>query len=110
MTEMEYLLDQYEKKFHDVPPPIDAELTDDQMCNFLRECLRSKDNPRNMSEWDFLDLQYKVKFPDDEGIPLMMVPMTEDEWKLTMRKCLRSGKPYELPEDVVKLVEEGVDF
>lgn len=105
------LIKQYREKFHDDPPQLDFDATDKEMCDFLLECLCwNIQNPRDMGEHDLLELQYQIKFPDAEGIPLMMIHMTESKWRATMRECLRTGKPYELPADVRRLVDEGAIF
>lgn len=102
----------YRKAFDTDIPKLDAEFTDEEMCEFLIECLRWEriPNVRPMDEHDLLDLQYRIKFPDAEGIPLMITRMSEAEWRAAMRECLKTGKPYELPAEVEKLIEQGVNF
>ena len=61
-----------------------------------------------MDELDRLMDEYEERF--GEMIPLKMVHFTEEELKRTLRESLKSGKPYELPDDVKRLIEQGADF
>ena len=102
----------YRKAFGKDIPKLDAKFTDEEMCDFLIECLRWRRSPnaREMDEHDLLEMQYRIKFPNAEGIPRFIVHMADTEWRKTMRTCLKTGKPYELPADIQKLIEKGVDF
>ncbi len=102
----------YREVFQKDLPELDTDFTDEEMCYFLIECLRWRRTPnaRTMNDHDLLDLQYRIKFPESDGIPQMMIHMPESEWQATMRECLKSGKPYKLPSDVQRLIDEGVIF
>ena len=102
----------YRKAFDSDVPELVGEFSDEQACDFLIECLqwRKIPNARAMDEHDRLALQYKIKFPNADEIPLMIMRMTEKEWRQTIRECLKDGKPYELPDDVKKLMEQGAIF
>lgn len=110
MNELEYLLTRYAKQFGGEPPPFDTEFTDEAKCTLLRECVANDIDLKKLDELDFLNMQYRYQFPDSDGVPLMVVPMTGDELKRTLRSCLRTGKPYELPADVERLIEQGAVF
>ena len=102
----------YRKVFGKDTPELVGEFSDEQICDFLIECLqwRKIPNAREMDEHDWLALQYRIKFPNAGEIPLMITHMTEEEWRQAISECLKSGKPYELPEDVQQLIEQGAQF
>jgi len=110
MGELEYLLARYAKRFGGDPPPFDTEFTDEAKCALLRKCVAHNIDLKKLDELDFLDMQYRYRFPDSEDVPLMVVPMSGDELIRTLRKCLRAGKPYELPTDVKRLMDQGAVF
>ena len=61
-----------------------------------------------MDELDRLMDEYEEQF--GEMIPLKMVHFTEEELKLLLRECLRTGKAYELPDKIKELLPQGVEF
>ena len=61
-----------------------------------------------MDELDRLMDEYEERF--GKMIPLKMVHFTEEELKLLLRKCLRTGKAYKLPDKVKDLMSQGVEF
>lgn len=61
-----------------------------------------------MDELDRLIDEYEYLF--GEMIPLKMVHMSEEELTETLRECLKTGKPYELPDNIKRLMDQGVDF
>ena len=61
-----------------------------------------------MNKLEELMERYEEKF--GEMIPLKMIHMTEDELEETLDECLKTGKAYELPEDIKRLMELGVEF
>ena len=61
-----------------------------------------------MNEFEGLLEEYMRQF--DEAIPLSMVHMTNEELLDVLRECLSTGKPYELPEDVRRLMEQDIEF
>lgn len=61
-----------------------------------------------MNEIERLLEEYVRQF--GEALPLSMVHMTEEDLLQVLRDCLSKGKPYELPEDVRRLMEQGIEF
>ena len=61
-----------------------------------------------MNETENLLREYMQQF--DEAMPLNIVYMTDEQLLAVLKDCLKSGKPYELPEDVKCLIKQGVDF
>ena len=55
-----------------------------------------------MSELEKLLEEYEAKF--GEGMPLFMAHFTEKELLKTLRNCLETNKPYELPADVKEIL------
>ena len=61
-----------------------------------------------MDDIDILMDEYEEGF--DEVIPLKTVHMSEAVLKETLQECLRTGKPYELPESIKNSINIGVEF
>lgn len=65
--------------------------------------------PFDWKEFDRVLKEYEERFGD--GLPTEQMPPADLENAVQiMRECMRTGKPYELPEGVRKLIEQGVLF
>ena len=63
----------------------------------------------NWKEFGELSLDYAKKF--GESLPTEMMPPEDfDNAIEIMRECLKTGKPYEIPESTEKLLEQGAIF
>ena len=61
------------------------------------------------AEFDRLSLEYKKKF--NVHLPTELMPPAEfSRANEIMRECLASGKPYELPANIRRLMERGALF
>ena len=100
----------YEEYFHEPVPPLECELADKTFCKLLSDVLTfSKKSFSQMSEVEFLQLQYQAAFGESLGYNFMTIH-TEEELLTALRESLKSGKPYELPDDVKRLIEQGANF
>lgn len=61
-----------------------------------------------MNEIERLLEEYNRQF--GEAMPLSMVHMTEKELLDTLRRCLETNEKFELPDEVRRLMNLGVDF
>ena len=61
-----------------------------------------------MNELENLIDEYENNF--GEMIPLRMVHISEGELIKILRECLASNKPYELPDEINSLIEQGAVF
>ncbi len=62
-----------------------------------------------MTELDKLFLEYQKKF--GEGLPTFMMPNDDlNNLEEIIKKCLETGKPYELDEETQELLKNGVVF
>lgn len=108
-TELEFLLSRYANKFNETPPEFSKTLSEKNICAILRKSLRDGESFSTMSEVEFLQLQYQAMFGESLTYNFMTI-YTEEELLTALRECLSSGKPYELPDDVKQLIEQGADF
>lgn len=99
----------YSRIFGEAVPLFEYDLLDDVKGNVLLECLTYKQKISTMSEVEFLQLQYQAMFGEDLTYNFMTI-YTEEELLTALRESLKSGKPYELPDDVKQLIEQGANF
>ena len=99
----------YERYFGEGVPPFEYALPDDTKGNVLLECLTYQKRISQMSEAEFLQLQYRAAFGRSLRYNFMTIH-TEEELLTALRESLKSGKPYELPDDVKRLIEQGANF
>lgn len=99
----------YSRIFGEAVPLFEYDLLDDVKGNVLLECLTYKQKISTMSEVEFLQLQYQAMFGEDLTYNFMTIH-TEEELLTALRESLKSGKPYELPDDVKRLIEQGANF
>lgn len=108
-TELEFLLERYEMNFRDKAPKFDANFSEDELCELLKICLRNNKNLSELSELDFLKLQYEVRFGENLDYDFETL-WEEQELLAALRDCLASNKPYKSPNGINSLVEQGVVF
>ena len=108
-SELEFLSSRYADKFNEEPPEFSATLSGKNICAILRKSLRDGENLREMSEVEFLQMQYRALFGESLTYNFMTIH-TEEELLTALRDSLKSGKPYELPDDVKQLIEQGANF
>lgn len=109
--ELMYLLTRYEADFHEKIPPLACDFTDEEICRLLRTAwnCNGKQNFNEISKTEFLQRQYKIKFGEELGYNYMTIH-TEQDLLTALRECLATGKPYELPGDINKLIDQGTVF
>ena len=95
-SELEFLLSRYVARFNEELPEFSATLSEKNICEILRKCLRSGQSLRAMPEVDFLQLQYRAKF--DEPLSYNFMTLWSEQDLLTaLRESLNTGKPYKPP-------------
>ena len=89
------------------------DLSEDAIVEIMVRCLGgSQKRISEMSKTEFLKLQYECQFGESgDFIGDYCSPIhTEEQLVTVLRDCLAKGKPYELSEDVRRLMEQGVEF
>ena len=110
-NDLEHYTKLYEKIFHE-SACFEYELSGKAKIEILAYCLRKRNPMSELSEYKLLKLQYEYQF--DQSAELVgdwCSPIDTDEEEIaTLRECLRTGKPYELPQDVLDDIENGFLF
>ena len=99
----------YEKMFNEPAPHFEYDLPDKVKTDVLLECLEMQKPISELSGIDFLQLQYRIAFGETLTYDFMGL-RKEKELIAALRESLKTGKPYELPNNVKRLLEQGVDF
>ena len=108
-SELEFLVARYTEKFQYEPPQFVNTLTKKEICSILRRSLRDSKSLSELSEVEFLQMQYRAKF--DEPLTYNFITIhTEEQLITALRECLESGKAYELPEETRRLIDQGAVF
>ena len=106
---LEIMMAVYERYFGESVPPFEYALPDDTKGNIILECLTYQKRISQMSEVEFLQLQYRAAFGRSLRYNFMTIH-AEEELLTALRESLKSGKPYELPDDIKRLIEQGAIF
>ena len=99
----------YEKMFNEPAPRFEYDLPDKVKTDVLLECLEMQKPISEFSEVEFLQLQYRIAFGETLTYDFMGL-RKEKELIAALRESLKTGKPYELPNNVKRLLDQGVDF
>lgn len=102
----------YEKLYGESVPLFAFDLSEEVKGNVIFECFARQKVISELTEVEFLQLQYECQFGESgDFIGDYCSPIhTEEQLVTALRDCLAKGKPYELPEDVRRLMEQGVEF
>lgn len=99
----------YEKMFNEPAPHFEYDLPDKVKTDVLLECLEMQKPISEFSEVEFLQLQYRIAFGETLTYDFMGL-RKEKELIAALRESLKTGKPYELPNNVKRLLDQGVVF
>ncbi len=112
LDDLEFESALYKRVFGESIPPLEYDLSGEAQVLILKYCLAERKSVPELGEDELLHLQYECQFKKSADlIGNYCSPInTAAEERATLRECLKAGKPYELPEEVKKLMEQGVDF
>ena len=95
--------------FNEPAPRFEYDLPDKVKTDVLLECLERQKPISELSGIDFLQLQYRIAFGETLTYDFMGL-RKEKELIAALRESLKTGKPYELPNNVKRLLDQGVVF
>ena len=99
----------YERLFGESIPTFENGLSDDVKAKVLHECIFWQKKISDLTAVEFLQLQYECRFGEQLTYNFMSI-RTEEHLTTALRECLKTGKPYEIPESAEKLLEQGAIF
>ena len=110
-NDISYYTIMYEKIFHE-SARFEYELSDNAKVNVLVYCLQKAKPMSELGEHKLLKLQYEYQFDQSaELVGNWCSPIDTDEEEIaTLRECLKTGNPYELPQDVLDDIKNGFWF
>lgn len=110
-NDISYYTIMYEKIFRE-SAHFEYELSDNTKVNMLAYCLQKAKPMSELGEHKLLKLQYEYQFNQSAELAGdWCSPIDSDGEEIaTLRECLRTGKPYELPQDVIDDFKNGFLF
>ncbi len=99
----------YERLFNESVPTFENGLPDETKAKAILECVFGQRKISELTAVEFLQLQYECRFDEQLTYDFMTIN-TEERLVTTLRDCLKTGKPYELPKAIKRQIAQDAVF